>query len=120
MGIYPYGNILRTTHNLQSVKKRRLDAHVANFLVDDIQNDALLDSGAAWEYLSRLHSGGSSRLSEDHLPSAYLSGDIADASTVVSGRSKLRREFIRLIYWQKGPFSKVGTNRVPVVLFGIT
>ena len=120
MGIYPYGNILRTAHNLQSVKKRRLDAHVANFLVDDIQNDAPLDSGTSWEYVSRLHAEGSSRLSEDHLPSANLSGAIADASTVVSGRAKLWRKVIRLLYGKKSPFPKVDTNRIPVALLGIT
>ena len=120
MGIYPYGNLLRTTHNLQSIKKRRLDKHVFNFLLDDIENDPILDSSTAWGYVSKLHAQDSHSRSQDHLPSAKLSGAIADAAVVVSGRSKLWRKFIRLIYGQKGPFSKVGTNRIPVGLLDIT
>ena len=109
-------------HDPQPAKcqKRRLDAHVAAFLVYDIGRDSLIDSGTAWEQVSRLHAADNSRHSEDHLPSACLGGGIEDAFTEWHGRSNLWWEFIRLIYGQKGPFSKVGANRVPVVLFGIT
>ena len=112
LGNFAYGDVLRTCHNIQNIKNRRFAEHVEAFAKEDIISDPVLESGSAMQYLMDMfHEAdllGAASSSKMSLSAAADAGEGERKS-----KSRLWVKFVRLVYGQKGPFSKLGTNEVP-------
>ena len=50
LGIFSYGNVLRTCHVIQSVKHRKFEDHVKKYLRTDIEQDPVILTDTALDY----------------------------------------------------------------------
>ena len=117
LGLFSYGNILRSCHVLQSAKHRKFEVHVKAKLRLDIEEGGLLLSNTAVDYARAVENeyGG---LFEGDTPCHQPSGMDEETfglnrETKTSENTRLWRRFIRLVTGVRGPFAKIGKRRIP-------
>ena len=116
LGVFGYGNILRSCHVLQSVKHRNFESHVKSQLRPDIENDRLLLSDTATDYAQAVRSEYEGLFEGNVSSQAPVGMDevLPNANaTKTPDNVRVWRRFIRLVTGAKGPFAKVGKNRIP-------
>ena len=85
---------------------------MAAFVKEDILGDPVLESGSAMQYLMDMfHEADRQGVASSSKLSLSAAADEAEGER--RSRSRLWRKFVRLVYGQKGPFSKLGTNGIP-------
>ena len=112
-----YGHILRSSHVLQSVKRRNFEHHVEKRDRPDIEEDIHRLSDTAIHYAIEVR-GEYDGLFIGHIscPNPIEMPDERydlNGETKIPERRRMRRMFTRLVTGDKGPFANVGKARIP-------
>ena len=117
LGLFSYGNILRLSHVLQSVKHRRFEAHVKAKLRFDVEDDSLLLSNTAADYVRAVENEYGAMLEGDTSchppPRAAETTSHPERGSKAPENTRLWRRFIKLVTGERGPFARIGKRRIP-------
>ena len=110
LGNFEFGNILRTAHTLQAVKRKNFESHTDKFLRYEVPEDSLLLSETALNYFNSVGRPGSLTRDDSVIPDTEPPKVPNDER---ASMSKMWKKFARLIHGQKGPYTKQGVGGVP-------
>ena len=114
LGVFDYGNILRFSHVLQSIKNHGYATLVGRMLKYEPPSDPVLETNTALEYYNAIQGAYCATSGDEIFGTAQPIEDLnAKISQGPSETAIIWKRLVRLIYGQKGPFSRAGPQRVP-------